>query len=416
MTKPHLFTKKVKKTEEAISLETRYGAHNYKPLPVVICRGEGVHVWDPEGTHYYDFLSAYSALNQGHCHPRIINAMIEQSQTLTLTSRAFYNNWLGKAEKFLSETFGYDKVLFMNSGAEAVETALKIARKWGYQHKKIPRDKAKIIVANNNFHGRTISVISFSTNASSREGFGPFTPGFQIIPFDDLEALEEWASDPNVAAFLVEPVQGEAGAVVPEENYLKSVRKICFKYNVLFIADEIQTGLGRTGKMLCVDHENVRPDMIILGKALSGGVMPVSAVLADDPLMLTLQPGDHGSTFGGNPLAMRVCVESLKVILEENMIGNAEKLGKYFREHIQKIDSPLIKRVRGKGLLNSIVLDKEKNISAYDVCVALKDNGLLAKQTHGNIIRFAPPLVMTGEQMEECCNIIEKTFNQLDPQ
>ncbi len=402
-------------SEEAMDLEHRYGAHNYQPLPVVISEGKGVKVWDPEGHEYYDFLSAYSALNQGHCHPALVNTLKEQAEVLTLTSRAFYNNWLGKAEAYLAETFDFDKVLFMNSGVEAVETAIKITRKWAYQNKHIPEDRAKIVVVDENFHGRTINIISFSTSEESREGFGPFNPGYHVIPYNDTNALEDLANDPEIAGFLVEPIQGEAGAVVPDEGYLSKVREICTKHNMLLIADEIQTGLGRTGKMLACDHENVKPDVLILGKALSGGMMPVSAVLADDPIMLAIQPGEHGSTFGGNPLGARIAMEAVQVIKDEKMPENAAKLGPIFRDRLQNIDHPWIDHVRGKGLLNAVVLDDEKTtITAKAICKKLIKNGLLAKQTHGNVIRFAPPLIITEEQIHACCDIIEQTFKALD--
>lgn len=392
-------------------LEDTFGAHNYKPIPVVIARGEGVHVWDEEGRQYFDFLSAYSALNQGHCHPRIVAVAKEQLDKLTLTSRAFYNNKLGEAEEFLCTTFGYQKALMMNSGAEAVETAIKLARKWAYHVKGIKAGKAVILTAINNFHGRTTGIISFSTDRTAREGFGPFNTGFFMVPFNDLESLETALADENVCAFLVEPIQGEAGVIVPDEGYLKGVRNLCTKHNVLFIADEIQTGLGRTGKMLAVNHEDVRPDMIVLGKALSGGILPVSAVLADDEIMLTIKPGEHGSTYGGNALASVVCIEAIKVIQEEKMAENAAVLGEIFRERMKKIPSSLIRTVRGKGLFNAIVLDEENHkVSGYEVCLALKENGLLAKQTHGNVIRFAPPLLITQKQLLDCCDIIEKTI------
>ncbi len=401
-------------SEEAMHLEHHYGAHNYKPLPAVISKGQGVHVWNPEGGHYYDFLAAYSALNQGHCHPRIVNALTEQAQTLTLTSRAFYNNLLGSAEKMLSETFGYDKVLFMNSGAEAVETAIKVARKWGYQNKSLDEDRAKILVVTDNFHGRTINVISFSTSDDSREGFGPFNPGYEVIPYNDVDALDQAAADPEVVGFLVEPIQGEAGVVMPDEGYLKKVREICNEHNILFIDDEIQTGIGRTGKMLCADHEEVRPDIIILGKALSGGMMPVSAVLADDSIMLAVQPGEHGSTFGGNPIAARIAIESLQVVMEEGLIENAADKGPYFRERMHNINTSIIKEVRGKGLLNAVEIDEEQApYSAKEISKMLIHNGLLAKQTHETVIRFTPPLVINQEELKESCDIIEQTFKSI---
>lgn len=405
-----------KSTYEAIKLEDEFGAHNYKPLPVVIAKGKGISVWDPEGNHYFDFLSAYSALNQGHCHPRLVEAMIDQAKELTLTSRAFYSNWLGKAEKFLCDTFGYERSIFMNSGTEAVETALKFARKWAYKERKTPQNEAKIIVVANNFHGRTINIVSFSTNKEAKDDFGPFNPGYYIIPYNDLGALEKMIqSDPNVIGFMVEPIQGEAGVIVPDNGYLKGVRDLCSKYGILFIADEIQTGLGRTGKMLCVDHEEVRPDILILGKALSGGMLPVSAVLADEEVMMTIKPGEHGSTFGGNPLASRIAMEAVKIIVDEGLAENAEKMGKYFRKRMLNVRSDLIELVRGKGLLNAIVIrDNDQNLTAFDICLVLKESGLLAKQTHGKVIRFAPPLIINEEQMEKCCDIIENTLVELE--
>jgi ornithine--oxo-acid transaminase len=404
---------KVTDSEKAIELEDKYGAHNYHPLPVVIAKGEGVYVWDVEGKRYYDFLSAYSAVNQGHCHPKIIAALVEQAHKLTLTSRAFHNNKLGECEKFLCETFGYDKVLMMNSGAEATETAVKLARKWGYQVKGIPSNEAVIIVVERNFHGRTTGIISASTDPDSRKNFGPFMPGFQIIPYDDVKALEEALKNPKVAGFMVEPIQGEAGVFVPSEGYLKKAQELCTKYNVILMMDEIQTGIGRTGKMLASDHEGVHPDMLILGKAISGGTYPVSAVFTKNEIMLTIKPGEHGSTFGGNPMAAAVSIASLKVILDEKMIENAAKMGDLFRKRLNalKAKSTHIITVRGKGLLNAIVI-KETNDgrTAWDVCLALKENGLLAKPTHGDIIRFAPPLVINEAQINECCDIIEKTI------
>jgi len=400
-------------TARAIELEEKYGAHNYHPLPVVLSKGEGVYVWDVEGKRYYDFLSAYSAVNQGHCHPKIINALIAQAQKLTLTSRAFYNERLGECEKFISEFFGYDKVLMMNSGAEAVETAIKLARKWGYTVKNIPDNQALIIAVEKNFHGRTTGVISASTDPDSTKDFGPFNPGFQIIPYSDTSALEEALKNPNVCAFLVEPIQGEAGVYVPTEGYLKKAEELCKKYNVLFIIDEIQTGIGRTGKLLASHYEEVRPDILILGKALSGGTYPVSAVLADDPIMLTIKPGQHGSTFGGNPMACAVAEASLQVIRDEKLTENAAKMGELFRKRMSELQkkSDHIIAVRGKGLLNAIVIKPTNDgRTAWDVCVALKENGLLAKPTHGDIIRFAPPLVINETQLNECCDIIEKTI------
>jgi len=400
-------------SQQAIDLENRFGAHNYHPLPVVLTKGEGIHLWDVEGRHYFDFLSAYSAVNQGHCHPKIINSLIEQAKILTLTSRAFYNDVLGVYEKYITDYFGYDKVLPMNTGVEGGETAVKLCRKWGYSVKGIPQNKAKIVFASGNFWGRTIGAISSSTDPSSFEGFGPFVPGFELVPYNNLEALERAVQNPDVAGFMVEPIQGEAGVVVPDVGYLSKVYEICKKHNVLFIADEIQTGLCRTGKMLACDYENVRPDILILGKALSGGVLPVSAILADDEIMLTIQPGQHGSTYGGNPLACKVAITALQVLKEENLAENAYKVGSLFREKMTNLKnrSGLVEIVRGKGLLNALVINDAKNPNlAWDVCFKLKENGLLAKPTHGNIIRFAPPLIITTEQMEECCQIIEKTI------
>jgi len=399
-------------TQTFIELEDKYGAHNYHPLPVVLSKGEGVFVWDVEGKKYFDFLSAYSAVNQGHCHPKIIAALIEQAQQLTLTSRAFYNNRLGDCEKYITEFFGYDKVLLMNSGAEANETALKIARKWGYEVKGIPSNKAIIIAAAQNFHGRTLGIISASTDPDATKNFGPFMPGYQVIPYDDIETLEQTIQNPNVCAFWVEPIQGEAGVFIPSEGYLKKASELCEKYNVLFIADEVQTGIGRTGKNLCCEHEKVRPDIVVLGKALSGGVLPVSAVLADASIMLVLKPGEHGSTFGGNPLACAVAVASLEVIKEENLCANALKLGVIFRErlHVLKNKTTVIKAIRGKGLLNAIDIKEKNGKTAWDLCLSLKDNGLLAKPTHGDKIRFAPPLIITEDQLHECCDIIEKAI------
>lgn len=400
-------------SQEAIALENRYGAHNYHPLPVVLSRGEGVHVWDVEGKRYFDFLSAYSAVNQGHCHPKIINALKNQAENLTLTSRAFYNDMLGRYEKFATNFFGFDKLLPMNTGAEAVETALKLARKWGYEKKGIPANQAKIIVCENNFHGRTISIISASNDPVATENFGPFTPGITSIPYDDIDALTEALNEEHVAAFLVEPIQGEAGVYVPQENYIKEAFKLCKAKNVLFIADEVQTGIARTGRLLAVDYEEVQPDVLILGKAISGGVFPVSAVLANNEIMEVIRPGNHGSTFGGNPLACAVAIAALEVVKDEELAENAERLGGIFRNEIQKLvqESELVRLVRGKGLLNAIVInDTEDSSTAWNICMALKDNGLLAKPTHGNIIRFAPPLVMTEEQLYECISIIRKTI------
>jgi len=395
---------------KAIELEDKYGAHNYHPLPVVLAKGEGALVWDVEGKQYFDFLSAYSAVNQGHCHPKIVGAMIEQAQTLTLTSRAFYSNVLGVYEKYITEYFGYDKVLPMNSGAEADETALKLCRKWAYKVKGIEDGKAKIIVCEGNFHGRTITIISMSTDPDSYSGFGPFTPGFVTIPYNDLAALENALADPDVAGFLVEPIQGEAGVFVPDAGYLAKSYELCKKNNVLFIADEVQTGIARTGKLLACDHENVRPDILILGKALSGGAMPVSAVLCDDEIMLTIKPGEHGSTFGGNPVAARVAIAALEVVKDENLAEKAEYLGKIFREELGNVKSEMIELVRGKGLLNAIVIRPKNGFEAWDVCVKMKDMGLLAKPTHGNIIRFAPPLVISEQQLREAITIIKEAI------
>ncbi|AWW30290.1 ornithine--oxo-acid transaminase [Echinicola strongylocentroti] len=405
-------------SQQAIELENDYGAHNYHPLPVVLSRGEGVFMWDVEGKKYYDFLSSYSAVNQGHCHPRILQTLIDQAGTLTLTSRAFHNDVLGPFEKFLTEYFGFDKVLPMNTGAEGVETAIKIARKWGYEKKGIPENEGTIIVAKNNFHGRTTTVISFSNDETARKNFGPYTPGFITIPHDDIDALKEVLnSSKNIIGYLVEPIQGEAGVYVPKEGYLKEVAATCKEHGVLFIADEIQTGIARTGKLLACDHEDVKPDMLILGKAISGGFYPVSAVLADDHIMEVIQPGQHGSTFGGNPLGAKVAMTALNVVKDEKLAENADKLGKLFRERMQKLvdKSDLVKLVRGKGLLNAIVInDSEDSDTAWKLCLALKENGLLAKPTHGNIIRFAPPLVITEEQLHDCCDIIEKTIHEFD--
>ena len=403
------------RAEEIMEIEARYGAHNYHPLPVVLEKGEGVLVWDVDGKQYFDFLSAYSAVNQGHCHPRIIGALEKQAKRLTLTSRAFYNDKLGVYEKYISEYFGFDKVLPMNSGAEGVETAIKIARRWAYDVKGIAKDQAKIVVAGENFHGRTTTIISFSTDPDSYGGFGPYTPGFVNVPYNDLEALASALEDSNVAAFLVEPIQGEAGVNVPSDGYIRGVRELCTKHNVLFIDDEIQTGIARTGKLLAIDHEGVRPDILILGKAISGGVYPVSAVLADDAIMNVIKPGQHGSTFGGNPLACVVAVEALEVIRDEDLAKNAQVLGEGFREGMAELvdELDILKGVRGKGLLNAVLInDTPESSTAWDMCMALKENGLLAKPTHGNIIRFAPPLVMTAEQMETCINIISDTLRK----
>ncbi|MGJ8761965.1 MAG: ornithine--oxo-acid transaminase [Polaribacter sp.] len=403
-------------SKEAIELENKYGAHNYHPLPVVLSRGEGVYVWDAEGKKYYDFLSAYSAVNQGHCHPKIVDAMVNQAKTLTLTSRAFYNDVLGKYEKFATELFGFDKLLPMNTGAEAVETALKIARKWAYEVKGIKENKAEIIVCENNFHGRTTTIISFSNDPVARKNFGPYTKGFLKIEYDNLQELQEvLESSNNIAAFLVEPIQGEAGVYVPSEGYLAAAKKMCEEYNVLFIADEVQTGIARTGKMLAVDHENVKPDILILGKALSGGAYPVSAVLANNNIMDVIGPGNHGSTFGGNPVAAAVAIAALEVVAEENLAENAEALGIIFRAELTDFckNNHLVESVRGKGLLNAILInDSEDSSTAWDICMKLKENGLLAKPTHGNIIRFAPPLVMNKAQLMDCISIIKNTISE----
>ena len=405
-------------SQQAIDLENKYGAHNYHPLPVVLSRGEGVYVWDVEGKKYYDFLSAYSAVNQGHCHPKIVGAMMSQAQNLTLTSRAFYNDVLGKYEKFACEFFGFDKLLPMNTGAEAVETALKICRKWAYEVKGIEHNEAEIIVCENNFHGRTTTIISFSNDANARKNFGPFTDGFIRIEYDNLNELESaLKNNPNAAGFLVEPIQGEAGVYVPSDGYLAKTKALCEQYNVLFIADEVQTGIARTGKLLAVDHENVKPDILILGKALSGGVYPVSAVLADDTIMNVIKPGNHGSTFGGNPVAAATAIAALEVIRDEKLAENAETLGQLFRSELGKYieKSNIASLVRGKGLLNAIVInDTEESDTAWNICLALRDNGLLAKPTHGNIIRFAPPLVMTKDQLLDCVSIIIKTLKQFE--
>jgi len=394
----------------AMELENKYGAHNYHPLPVVLARGKGPRVWDAEGKEYFDFLSAYSAVNQGHCHPKIIKALTDQAQILTLTSRAFYNDSLGVYEKYITDYFGYDKVLPMNSGAEGDETALKLCRKWAYTKKGIPENEAKIIVCANNFHGRTITIISMSTDPEARNDFGPYTPGFITIPYNDIEALEKALEDTHVAGFLVEPIQGEAGVMVPDEGYLKKAYDLCKAHNVLFIADEVQTGIARTGKLLACDHESVRPDVLILGKALSGGVYPISAVLADDDIMLTIKPGEHGSTFGGNPVAARVAVAALEVVKEEKLAERAERLGKLFRDAMKKIPSGMIEAVRGKGLLNAVIIHPKNGKTAWDVCLKMADNGLLAKPTHDHIIRFAPPLVITEEELMQAVEIIKKSI------
>ena len=398
---------------KAIQLEEKYGAHNYHPLPVVLCKGEGVFLWDVDGKRYFDFLSAYSAVNQGHCHPRIIRALTEQAKELTLSSRAFYNDKLGLAEKYICETFGYQKSLFMNSGAEANETAIKLARKWGYTKKGIPDNKAIIVAARQNFHGRTTTIISASSDPTATSGFGPFMPGFEIVDYDDVASLEKVLANPNVCALWIEPIQGEAGVFVPRDGYLKSAESICRKNNVLLMMDEIQTGIARTGKMLASDHEDVRADILILGKALSGGVLPISCVLADDTIMLVINPGEHGSTFGGSPLAAAVCMEALQVVKDENLAARADHVGKIFRSRMNALlpKTNLISLVRGKGLLNAIVInDSEESKTAWNLCLKFAESGLLAKPTHGNIIRLAPPLVITEEQIHESCDIIEKSI------
>ena len=407
----------MKKDNLYIDKESKYGAHNYHPLPVVLSKGEGVFVWDVNDKKYYDFLSAYSAVNQGHCHPKIIKALNDQANTLTLTSRAFHNNILGDYEQYITNLFGYDKVLPMNTGVEGGETANKLARKWGYLKKGIEENKARIIFANGNFWGRTLAAISSSDDPSSYKGFGPYMPGYSLIPYNDLDALENELKDKNVAAFMVEPIQGEAGVIVPDDGYLAGVRKLCTKYNVLYIADEVQTGIARTGKMLASDYEDARPDILILGKALSGGVLPISAVLADDDIMLCIKAGEHGSTFGGNPLACKVAQSALEVVIEEDLAKNAAELGEVFRSELSKrlFDNKLVKLIRGKGLLNAIVInDTEESSTAWNICLALRDNGLLAKPTHGNIIRFAPPLVINKKQLLLCIDIIVNTFNTFE--
>ena len=401
------------KTQHFIDKEQQYSAHNYHPLPVVLERGEGVYLWDVEGSRYFDFLSGYSAVNQGHCHPKIVQALVEQAQKLTLTSRAFHSDLLGEYAAYITDYFGYDKVLPMNSGVEAVETALKLARRWGYDKKGIPANAAKIITVEGNFHGRTLNVVSFSTDPTSREGFGPFMPGYEVIPYNDLDALQTALKDPHVAGFLVEPIQGEAGVYVPDDGYLANAYALCKQANVLFIGDEIQTGLARTGKMLACDHEDVRPDILILGKALSGGILPISAVLADDDVMLCIKPGEHGSTYGGNPLACKVAIAALEVIKEEKLVEKANELGVYFRTRIESLNHPNVKQVRGKGLLNAIVIDHEHPEAAWELCLALKENGLLAKPTHGDKIRFAPPLVINRDQLDQCIDIIKKSLGAL---
>jgi len=401
-------------TQQYIDTEDQYGAHNYHPLPVVLSRGSGVYLWDVEGKRYYDFLSAYSAVNQGHCHPQIIEALITQAQRLTLTSRAFYNDQLGKAEAYVCNLFGYEKALFMNSGAEAVETAIKLARKWAYQYKGIENNKANIAVAAGNFHGRTTGIISFSDSLESRNGFGPYLPGFTLVPYNNLQALEDvLINNPDICAFLVEPVQGEAGVIVPDPGYLFAVQALCKKHNVLLLADEIQTGIGRTGKALASDYEDVHADVLIIGKAMAGGVLPVSAVLASDEIMLCIKPGEHGSTFGGNPLAAAVTIAALQVVTDEGLTENAFDLGLMFRARMEKLKEKypgIVKAVRGKGLLNAIDIADNNQFTAWEICLALKDNGLLAKPTHGHTIRFSPPLVITANEMDDCCSIIEKTI------
>ncbi len=399
-------------SQDAIDLENTFGAKNYKPLPVVISRGSGIYVWDAEGKRYFDFLSAYSAVNQGHCHPKIVNALCEQAKQLTLTSRAFYNDILGSYAQFICQYFGYDRVLPMNTGVEGGETAVKLCRRWGYDKKGIPDGKAKVVFAEGNFWGRTLAAISSSTDQTCKARFGPYMPGFELVPYNDTEALDRALSDESVAGFMVEPIQGEAGVKVPDDGYLKAVRELCSKHNVLFIADEVQTGLARTGKRLACDHENVKPDILILGKALSGGLMPVSAVLADDEIMLGIQPGEHGSTYGGNPLACKVAMAALEVIEEENLAENSQSLGEIFRDELSEIQISWIREVRGKGLLNAVEVEPDANVSAWDLCLALRDAGLLAKPTHDTIIRFAPPLVISEDELREGLSIIKKVFTQ----
>lgn len=401
-------------SKDYMAKEDKFGAHNYHPLPVVLSKGEGIFVWDVEGKKYFDFLAAYSAVNQGHCHPKIVKAMMDQAQTLALTSRAFYNDVLGEWEEYMTNLFGYDRMLPMNSGAEADETALKLVRKWAYKVKGIPTNEAKIVVCDGNFHGRTITIISMSSDPDAYNHYGPYTPGFINIPYNDLERLEEELANPNVAGFLVEPIQAEAGVYVPEDGYLKKAVDLCKKYNVLFVADEVQTGLARTGKMLACDHENVRPDILVLGKAISGGMYPVSCVLADDEIMLTIKPGEHGSTYGGNPIAGKVAMAALDVILDEKLVENSNRLGELFRTEMKAINSPMIEIVRGKGLLNAVAVKPTNGKTAWDVCLALKENGLIAKPTHEHIIRFTPPLVINEVQMMEAIEIIKRTFKQFE--
>lgn len=401
------------KSHEYMEREEQYGAHNYHPLPVVLERGQGIFMWDVEGKRYFDFLSAYSAVNQGHCHPKIIGAMVEQAKRLTLTSRAFYNDVLGEFEQYITSYFGYDKVLPMNTGAEADETALKLCRKWAYMKKGITENNAKIIVCDGNFHGRTITIVSMSNDPDSYAGYGPFTPGFIKIPYNDINALSKALEDPDVAGFLLEPIQGEAGVFVPDEGYLKKAYDLCKQKNVLFIADEVQTGIARTGKLLACDHEGVRPDILILGKAVSGGVLPVSCVLADDEIMLCIKPGEHGSTFGGNPVASKVAIAALEVIKDEKLADNAQRLGEIFRREMRSFDSPMIELVRGKGLLNAVVIKNMNGKTAWDVCLAMRDRGVLAKPTHGNIIRFAPPLVINEQELLEAISLIKQAFEDI---
>lgn len=401
-------------SKDFIAKEDKFGAHNYHPLPVVLAKGEGVFVWDVEGKKYYDFLAAYSAVNQGHCHPKIAKALIDQANTLALTSRAFYNDVLGDWEEYMTKLFGYDKMLPMNSGAEADETALKLIRKWAYKVKGVPKNEAKIIVCDGNFHGRTITIISMSSDPDAYTHYGPYTPGFVNIPYNDLARLEEELQDPNVAGFLVEPIQAEAGVYVPEDGYLQKAAALCKKNNVLFVADEVQTGLARTGKMLACDHENVRPDILILGKALSGGMYPVSCVLADDEIMMTIKPGEHGSTYGGNPIAAKVAIAAMNVILDEKLVENSNRMGEIFRKEMKSIDSEMVEMVRGKGLLNAVAIKPTNGKTAWDVCLALKENGLIAKPTHDHIIRFTPPLIITEEQLMAAIEIIKKTFREFE--